>query len=90
MDLRIDLMKLNVLADLGQEHRIHPIALRAASLLAERLQARYAAGARAATQGVDAVAAPAVSIDMGRTSDSEAAGRIADALFAALLPHLEV
>jgi hypothetical protein len=89
MDLRIDLLRLNLMSGAGHEHRIEPIALRAATLLAERLAARCAAGAHMEPQAIDAVAAPAVSIDMARTSDSEAAGHIADAWLAAFLLHAE-
>jgi hypothetical protein len=89
MDLRIDLLKMNILTASGQEHRIQPIALRAATVLAERLSAHQIAGARATSRTVDAVTAPPVSIDMGRLGDKDAADHIVDACFAALLQHLE-
>jgi hypothetical protein len=89
MDLRIDLLRLDLISAAGHEHRIEPIALRAATLLAERLAARAAAGVHREPQAIDAVTAPAASIDMARTSDAEAADQIADAWLAAFLLHVE-
>ncbi len=89
MDLQIDLLKLNIVTALGQQHRIQPIALLAATILAERIEQHLGADAGAAPRTIDAMVAPALTIDMNRTSDTDAASNIADALFAALLPNLE-
>jgi len=87
MDLQIDLLKLNIVTALEQQHRIQPIALRAATILAERIEQHLAAGA--APRAIDAMVAPALTVDMNRTSDNDAADSIADALFTALLLKLE-
>ena len=89
MDLQIDLLRLHLMSGAGHEHRIEPIALLAATLLAERLAAHCAAGVHMEPQTIEAVTAPAVSIDMARTSDADAAGHIADAWLAAFLLHAE-
>jgi hypothetical protein len=89
LDLRIALLRLNFADVRGHEHRIRPIATRAASILAQRLEARYAADNKDTPHSlaIDELAAPVLSLDLGRTSDEQAAARIAGAWLEAIASH---
>jgi hypothetical protein len=90
LDLKISNLALAIENSSGHDHRLQPIALRAATLLAEQFSARYGAGGRLPRSvQLDAITAPALSIDLGRTSDEHAARQIADAWFAAVTPHVK-
>jgi hypothetical protein len=74
----------------GHEHRMQPIALRAATILGERLSERYSAADRALLAlHVEAVTAPALNLELDRTSDEQAARQIAGAWLEALALHLK-
>jgi hypothetical protein len=86
-DLNIDRLQLNITNTAGFEHRLQPIALLALDLLADRLDQRRWSG-----QGtrIDQLNAPAVSLDLNRLSDTQAAQTIADAWLEALALKLKV
>jgi hypothetical protein len=91
LDFQISRLALAFENSSGHEHRIQPIALRAATILGERLSERYRTTDRAPrTLHVDAMSAPALSLDLNNTSDEQAAGQIADAWLEALALHLKV
>ena len=72
-DLKIDRLKLNIDNAAGHEHRIHPIALRAVALLAERLDGPVA------RERWDTIAAEPVDLHLNTMSDEQAAEGIATA-----------
>jgi hypothetical protein len=90
MEIDVSLLALNLENASGHEHRIQPIALRAATILGERLSERYRAADRAPRTHVDAMSAPALSLDLNHASDEQVARQIADAWLEALALHLEV
>jgi hypothetical protein len=90
LDFQISRLALAFENSSGHEHRMQPIALRAAALLAEQFSARYdAEGQLSRSVYLDAITAPALSIDLDRTSDEQAARQIAGAWLEALAPHLK-
>ena len=90
-DLRIACLRLNIDNADGHEHRVHPIALRAASLFAERLAQRLSlAGGMPVEQTIDELGAPPLSLDLSRMSDEEASEVLAGAWIEALALQLEV
>jgi hypothetical protein len=90
LDFKISLLTLNFENAFGHEHRLQPIALRAATVLAERLGVHYrAAGRSPHSLDLDAIGAPPLSLDLNRTSDEQAARQIAGVWLKALAPHLE-
>lgn len=90
IDFNIDRLRLEIGNAAGHEHRIQPIALRAAEVLAARLQQQYAGDGRTPSAKLDTVSAPSVNLDLSRTSDEQAANKIVRAWLAALALHLEV
>ena len=91
VDLTINSLRLQVSNAAGYEHRIGGIARRAATILGERLNERYAAaGDGPPLRHIDAVVAPALQLNLGHFSDGEAAERIASAWFDAHLRHLGI
>jgi hypothetical protein len=74
-DLKIDRLKLNIDNAAGNEHRIHPIALRAVALLAERLDG----SAKLSREHWDTIAAEPVDLHLNVMSDEQAAEGIATA-----------
>lgn len=91
LDIRIESLRLEISDAAGNEHRIAPIARRAAELLAERLeQQQSATGAGRASAEIESVSAGALSLDLSRTTDEQAAHDIAAAWLDALAVHLEV
>jgi hypothetical protein len=90
LDLKISRLALAIENSSGHEHRIQPIALRAANMLAENLSAWQAAGGHSLRSVyLDAISAPALSVDLDRTSDEQAARQIASAWFEAFALHLK-
>ena len=75
-DLKIDRLRLNIDNAAGHEHRIHPIALRAVALLAERLHGPSGLGPR---ERWDTIAAEPVDLHLNTMSDEQAAESIATA-----------
>jgi hypothetical protein len=88
-DITIGSLRLEIADAAGHEHRAHDIALRATKIFATRLgeKCREAAGLPRAVC-LDAIMAPALNLDLNRTSDEQAAGQIAGAWLEALAPHL--
>jgi len=89
MDIEIELLQLNIADASGHEHRIRPIAARAAEILAVRLEVRWAAGPGGGEASVPDVSAGAVELEMNRMSDERAALSIATARMGALTAKLE-
>ena len=91
LELRIECLRLEIADATGHEHRIQPIAQRAAKLLTEWLEQQQAAsgGGRASAE-IESVSAPAMSLDLSRTSDEQAANDIAAAWLDAVAVHLEI
>jgi Tfp pilus assembly protein PilV len=84
----IECLRLEINNAAGHEHRIQPIALRAAEVLAARLEQQYAGAGRKSAR-LDTVSAPAVNVDLSRTSNEQAANSIAGAWLAALALQME-
>jgi hypothetical protein len=85
-DLTIERLRLTLANGAGHEHRIGPIARRAAAILAECLDERLAREPGAAPAGADHLEAPALRVSLDGLSDDEAAHGIANAWLAALAP----
>ena len=83
LDIKIDCLRINVENAAGHEHRIRPIAARAAQILADRLD-EYAG-----QYSVEALRAAPVSLNLGATTDEHAARTIAGAWLAALAIKLQ-
>lgn len=71
IDFEIDRLRLDVSNAAGQEHRLGPIAGRAAALFAARLDGGWSDGAGRQT-------APSAKVNLQSMSDEEAAQAIAD------------
>jgi len=76
-DLKIDRLRLNIDNAAGHEHRIHPIALRAVALLAERLDGPEGLGI--SRERWDTIAAEPIDLHLNAMSDEQAADSIATA-----------
>ena len=72
-DLKIDRLRLNIDNATGHEHRIHPIALRAVGLLAERLDG----SSKLSRERWDTIAADPIDLHLNVMSDEQAAEGIA-------------
>jgi hypothetical protein len=83
LDLKIDRLELKINNAAGHEHRIGPIAERAAALLAEHIDILYHDG-RAHLEGAGTITARPIDVDLNRTSDEHAARVIADGWLDAL------
>jgi len=90
LDFTIDCLRFEINDAAGHEHRVQPIALRAAEILAARLEQQYAGAGRNSPAAINAVSAPSVNLDLSRTSNEQAANTIARAWLAAVALHLEV
>ena len=89
-NLNIELLRLTINDAFGHEHRIQPIARRAATMFAERIEQRRTSGARMPRSATfDVVNAAALHIDLRSTSDEQAASYIAGVWLDALALHLE-
>jgi hypothetical protein len=85
LDLKIDCLQLTIENAAGHEHRLQPIAARAAVIFAERLNERWAEGGRAlASMSIDSLSAPPLSLSLNDMSNEQAAQAIAIAWLAAL------
>lgn len=92
MDIDIELLQMNIDDASGHEHRIRPIAARAAEILASRLTERLGErqpGRNACGARVPKVDAGTVKLDLNRMSDERAALSIATAWIDALTAKLE-
>ena len=89
-DLNVSRLALTVENCAGHEHRIRPIAARAAEIFSERISGLYPSVDLASrTEYLDALIAPGLSLDLARTSDEQVAKQIAGAWLEALVRHLE-
>ena len=90
LDLKIDLLSLNLANAAGHEHRIQSIATRAAALFAERLEERWAnSNGPSGAAALEDIAASPVSINLASMSDQEAANKIASVWLEALALRLK-
>ena len=89
MDIDIELLQLNIADAAGHEHRIRPIAARAAEILAARMAERREPLPARHNAVVPDVNAGTVQVDLNRMSDELAALSIATAWVAALMAKLE-
>lgn len=79
-DLTIGELALQLQAIEGHEHRIRPIAARAAAIFAERLEGFCAeAPGLSVSRNVSSVSASPVGVNLNTMTDEQAAGSIAGA-----------
>jgi hypothetical protein len=78
LDVKIDCLRINVENAAGHEHRIRPIAQRAAQIFAGRL------GEYVGSYNTEELRAASVGLDLGASTDEGAARVIADAWLDAL------
>jgi hypothetical protein len=90
LDLIIERLLVEIRDIAGHEHRIGGIAQRAAALFAEEIQVRYGDAASYPGRSVERLSAPAVSLDLNRTSDEKAACTVAAAWLEAMELNLRV
>jgi hypothetical protein len=90
LDLTIERLRLNVNGAAGHEHRIGPIAARAASLFAERLEARYSERFAQGPGLIEGISAAPIRLDLNRMNDERAANYVADAWLEALALGLKI
>ena len=89
-DLKIERLRLNIENAAGHEHRVHPIALRAVALLAERLDGPGGIGASVPSRRQwDTVTARPLDLQLDHVSDEQAAEGIAGAWANALTARPE-
>jgi hypothetical protein len=89
LDLKIDLLSLELTGAPGLEYRARPIAERAAAILAQRVDERWGRRQLNAPAVRDVPAVP-IQVDLNKLSEEEAAQRIARAWLEALALKLEV
>ena len=90
-DIKIDRLQLRIDSAAGHEHRIGPIAQRAAALLAERIDERWKAAHRVSSdQHQQSITAAPLNMNLNNVSDEQAAGEIANAWLDALSVRLGV
>lgn len=87
LEVNIDALLLTITGAAGYEHRIRPITARAASIFAQRLEERCEEVPESVKDS-SRRHAPRVNLDLGRMSDEQAAGRIADSWLEALALEL--
>jgi hypothetical protein len=90
MDIEIELLQLNIDNASGHEHRIRPIAARAAEILAAHLDECQPVGEDDDRTRVPEVSAGTVQLDLAHMSDARAALLIATTWIEALTARLEV
>jgi hypothetical protein len=89
MDIDIELLQLNIEDASGHEHRIAPIAARAAEILAQQLDKHKPPGRGPGLASISGLKAATLNLDLNRTSDERAAFAIAAAWMEALTAKLE-
>jgi hypothetical protein len=88
-DLKVDVLRLDLGALAGHEHRLAPVAARALELLAELLDQRWPDTYRVSgTSVVEALLVHGEPIEWDRSSDEQAAREVADTLFEAITAKL--
>jgi hypothetical protein len=91
LDLTISCLALNFDCAPGHGHRIQPISQRAASMLAADLAALESGGSRSpGSMHLGQISAPALNLDLNRSSNEQAARQIATAWLEAIALHLKV
>jgi hypothetical protein len=88
LDLEISQLNLSIENAAGHEHRIHPIALRAGQILAQRIEEKYGESGAAAAADRAELTGSDVQLDLSRTSNEQAAQAIAAAWLAAFALHM--
>jgi len=89
LDIKVDALQINMEGAAGHEHRIRPIATRAASIFAEQLDAYCAGGPGiSGSRRLSSVSGAPVSLDLGTTTDEQAASNIARSWLDALMLKL--
>jgi hypothetical protein len=89
VDLTIDLLRLKLENADGHEHRVGPIAERAAALFAEK--AALSLKLQASRSAVlESLASQPIDLDLNGTSNEQAASVIAEAWFQALTLRLKI
>jgi hypothetical protein len=80
MELKIDQLRIEFQSAEGHEHRVRPIAARAAAIFAARLE-DFCAGAprQSGSRNLGTVKASPVDMDLRAMTDEDAAGSIASA-----------
>jgi hypothetical protein len=90
LDLNVSRLALTVENSAGHEHRIRPIAARAAEIFSERISGLCPSVDPASRTGhLDALIAPGLSLDLARSSDEQVAKQIAGAWLEVFVRHLE-
>jgi len=85
LDLNIDSLALSITNAEGHEHRIRPIAARAAAIFAERVEVYCEQnGGVSGSKAVNGVSAAPVSVDLRAMTDEHAAQNIARSWLQAL------
>jgi len=77
LDLNINSLTLNIANAEGYEHRVRPIAARAAAIFAERLDAHFESGRISGPKSIGKVSALSIGIDLRTVTDESAAQSIA-------------
>ncbi|HMD21212.1 MAG TPA: hypothetical protein VKH40_12870 [Alloacidobacterium sp.] len=78
LNLNIDSLALNITNAEGHEHRIRPIATRAAAIFAERVEVYCGENAQApGSKSLSSVSASPVNVDLHTMTDEHAAQSIA-------------
>jgi hypothetical protein len=85
IDIKVDALQINLTGAEGHEHRIRPVATRAAAIFAERVEV-YCGEDRGASSSrkVDSVNAGPLNVDLTSLTDEQAAQSIAKAWLDAL------
>lgn len=83
LDMKIDCLQINMENAAGHEHRVRPIAARAAEIFAGQL------GSYSGPYSMQVVRAAPVSVNLAATTDEHAARTIAGAWLAALAIKLQ-
>jgi len=88
LDLEISQLSISIENAVGHEHRIHPIALRAGQILAQRIEEKYGEDGTAAAVDRAELTGGDIQLDLSRTSNEQAAQAIAAAWLAAFALHM--
>ena len=82
LDVKIGCLRIEMEGAAGHEHRVRPIASRAAQILAQRLQEQTG------SYSLEGMQAPAVSLDLNSSTDEDAARAIANSWLQAVAMRL--
>jgi hypothetical protein len=90
LDLTIERLRLNMNDAAGHEHRIGPIAARAAALFADRLEERFGERYSQDSGRMAGISAAPIRLDLNRMNDERAANHVANAWLDALALRLKI